>query len=95
MPSEPLSDTAIDEALQELAGWSRAEKALSKTFEFADFRTAIAFMVRAGFEAEGANHHPEWTNVYNRVEVRLCTHDAGNQITAKDVALARAMNRLI
>jgi len=95
MSTEPLSDAAIDEALEELSGWSRDEKALNKTFEFTDFRAAITFMVRVGFEAEAANHHPEWTNVYNRVSVRLSTHDAGNQITAKDVALAGAMDRLI
>ena len=50
---------------------------------------ALAFMVRAGFEAEVVNHHPDWTNVYNRVSVRLTTHDAGGRVTDKDFELAR------
>jgi hypothetical protein len=55
--------------------------ALAKTFQFDSFRAALAFMVRAGFEAEELNHHPEWTNVYHRVSVRLNTHDAGARVT--------------
>ena len=92
---ERLSDCAIEKALQGLPEWKRDGDALMRTFVFPDFRTAMAFMVRAGFEAEAANHHPDWSNVYNRVVVRLSTHDAGNRITGKDVALAEAMNGLV
>lgn len=83
--------TAMPEDLAE-SGWALAEdgKAILKTFRFDGFPAAMAFMVRAGFAAECADHHPEWRNVYNRVEVRLTTHDAGG-LTEKDVALARAM----
>ena len=73
------------------AGWVWQGDALVKTFAFADFRTALAWMVRVGFEAEALKHHPEWTNVYGRVDVRLNTHDADGKVTAKDVELARRM----
>lgn len=77
------------------AGWTLAEdgKAIDKTFRFADFREALSWMVRAGFEAEALDHHPEWRNVYNRVEVRLTTHDAGG-LTGLDIDLATRMERL-
>lgn len=81
------------------AGWALARNhdhdrdAITKTFRFQDFRDAIAWMVRAGFEAEAMNHHPEWRNVYNRVEVTLTTHDAGG-LTKKDIELARRLERL-
>lgn len=94
MVIERLSDSAIETALRGLPGWKRDGEALVRTFVLPDFRAAMAFMVRVGFEAEAANHHPEWSNVYNRVVVRLSTHDAGNRITRKDVALAEVMNRL-
>ena len=94
MATPPLSETEIAAALRDLPDWSREGEALARTFQFADFRAALAFMVRAGFEAEELNHHPEWTNVYHRVAVRLTTHDAGNRVTAKDVELARRLSRL-
>ena len=94
MASTPLTPTEIAAALAGLPGWTHEGDALTRTFQFADFRTALAFMVRAGFEAEAMNHHPEWTNVYHRVAVRLTTHDAGNRITANDVELARRMSLL-
>jgi len=77
------------------AGWELSDdgKAISKTFRFRGFRDAMAWMMRAGFEAEHLNHHPEWSNVYNRVEVRLTTHDAGG-LTAKDIDLAQRMERV-
>ena len=58
------------------------------------FREAMSFMVRAAFEAEALNHHPEWTNVYDRVVVRLNTHDAGGKVTAKDVELAKRIQEI-
>lgn len=73
-------------------GWLRVGDSLTKTFLFETFRDALAFIVRVGFEAEGMDHHPALYNVYNRVELTLCTHDAGSKITDKDIALARAIN---
>ena len=77
------------------AGWSAEPdgKAIAKTYRFADFRAAIAWMVRAAFEAEQIDHHPEWSNVYNRVSVRLTTHDTGG-LTDRDIELARRMETL-
>jgi len=77
------------------AGWdiSTDGKAISKAFRFRGFRDAIAWMTRAAFEAEHLNHHPEWSNVYNRVEVRLTTHDTGG-LTAKDIDLAQRMEKI-
>jgi len=95
--SKPLTKAKITAALAAeagLPGWAWQGGALVKTFTFSDFKAALAWMVRAGFEAEAMNHHPEWTNVYNRVSVRLNTHDAGAKVTAKDVALARRMERI-
>lgn len=91
----PLSAAKIKQALARLPGWVLERDALAKTFKFDSFRAALAFMVQAGFEAEELNHHPEWTNVYNRVSVRLNTHDAGDRVTAKDVALAKRFERLV
>lgn len=77
------------------AGWELEPggKAIVKTFRFKGFRDAMAFMMRAAFEAEAANHHPEWSNVYSRVTVRMTTHDAGG-LTGKDTALAAKMDRI-
>ncbi len=94
MSDTPLTDDQITDALRELPEWQREGDQLQRTFEFADFKAAMAFMVRAGFEAEGLGHHPEWSNVYNRVEVGLNTHSADGKITAKDVDLAAAMDRV-
>ena len=94
MATPPLPPDQIAAALQELPGWTLDRDALARTFQFADFRAALAFMVRAGFEAEAMDHHPEWTNVYNRVAVRLTTHDAGNRVTAKDADLAKRLSVL-
>jgi 4a-hydroxytetrahydrobiopterin dehydratase len=93
--STPLTEAEIRAALASLPGWTLERDALAKTFKFATFRDALAFMVRAGFEAEAMDHHPEWTNVYNRVAVRLNTHDAGGKVTAKDVALARQFEKIL
>jgi 4a-hydroxytetrahydrobiopterin dehydratase len=92
--SPPLTPPEIAAALVDLPGWTPEHNALAKTFKFAGFRDALAFMVRVGFEAEEMNHHPDWTNVYNRVNLRLTTHDAGGRVTAKDVELARRIERV-
>jgi 4a-hydroxytetrahydrobiopterin dehydratase len=75
-------------------GWVHRDDALHREFRFGSFRDAISFMLRAAFVAEAHQHHPEWTNVYDRVSVRLTTHDAGNRVTDRDVRLARAFDTL-
>jgi 4a-hydroxytetrahydrobiopterin dehydratase len=89
-----LSPKKIKAALVTLPEWKFQRNALVKTFEFPSFREAMGFMVRVAFEAEAMNHHPEWTNVYNRVDVRLSTHDAGDKVTAKDVELATRIQKI-
>ena len=74
--------------------WTESDNALRCTFTFADFTAAFGFMTRVAFAAEAAGHHPEWTNVYNRVSIRLTTHDAGNTVTDKDHALAAAIDKI-
>ena len=90
-----LTETEREASLSELAGWTlvRDGKAIGRTFTFADFSEAFAFMTRAALLAEKADHHPEWFNVYNRVEVTLTTHDAGG-LSTRDVAMAKAMDAL-
>lgn len=72
--------------------WKEEENQLKKTFEFDDFQEAFAFMTRVAFLAEAHQHHPNWSNVYNTVEIVLTTHDAGNTITDKDRKLAKAID---
>lgn len=90
----PLDAAAITQACATLLGWKFEADALTKTFQFGSFREAMGFMHRVAFEAEELNHHPDWTNVYNRVVVRLNTHDAGDKVTAKDVELATRIQRI-
>jgi len=92
--SKPLSSATISAALGGLPGWKFQRDALKKSFTFGSFREAISFMVRVGFEAEEMNHHPDWSNVYNRIVIRLNTHDAGGKVTAKDVELARRIEKV-
>ncbi|MFM7193661.1 MAG: 4a-hydroxytetrahydrobiopterin dehydratase [Bacteroidota bacterium] len=75
--------------------WTEQDNALSRTFEFRDFSEAFAFMTRVAMLAESQEHHPEWSNVYNKVSIRLSTHDAGNVVTEKDRRLAAAIDRLV
>lgn len=89
--SQPFTVEQIQAALAGLPGWTLEANALHKDFVFQNFREAISFLVRLSFEAEALNHHPEIHNVYNRVRISLQTHDAGNQVTAKDVQLAEAI----
>ena len=82
-------------ALRSLTGWRVADDprpAIVRTLRFADFNAAFGFMARVALVAEKMDHHPEWSNVYNRVEVLLTTHDAGG-VTGKDVELARFIDR--
>ncbi|MEM6504607.1 MAG: 4a-hydroxytetrahydrobiopterin dehydratase [Planctomycetota bacterium] len=91
---EPLSNAAIQASLGELPGWTFADDKLSKTYKFQSFREAMGFIVRIGFEAEAANHHPELFNVYSTVTIALNTHDAGSKVTQKDVDLAASIERI-
>jgi 4a-hydroxytetrahydrobiopterin dehydratase len=75
--------------------WQEINNQLYKKFEFKDFSEAFAFMTRVAMEAEKHNHHPLWTNVWNRVEIWLSTHDAGNIITEKDRNLASLIDAMI
>lgn len=88
--AEKLTGEARRQALAELAGWREAEgrDAIAKSFRFADFNEAFGFMARVALAAERMDHHPEWSNVYNKVEIVLSTHDAGG-LTERDVKLAR------
>jgi len=87
----------MPEGLDDLlaSGWSLSGdgKAIHRSFRFADFTAAFAFMTAVATQAEAMDHHPDWTNVYNRVEVTLSSHDIG-ALSGRDVALARRMNAL-
>lgn len=74
--------------------WQEENNSLYRKFTFTNFSEAFAFMTRVAIEAEKANHHPLWTNVYNKVEIWLSTHDAGDIVTDKDRALARAIDAI-
>jgi 4a-hydroxytetrahydrobiopterin dehydratase len=74
--------------------WKEKDNKLSKTFEFSDFTQAFGFMTRVAIEAEKMDHHPNWSNVYNTVEINLSTHDAGNIVTERDRQLAEIIDRL-
>jgi 4a-hydroxytetrahydrobiopterin dehydratase len=74
--------------------WVEKNNKLSKTFKFEDFQEAFAFMTRVAFLAEKHNHHPNWSNVYNTVEIELTTHDEGNSVTEKDRKLAKAIDQI-
>ena len=90
---ERLSAAAADARLSALPGWKRREKKLHRTFTFRDFSEAFGFMARAALVAEKLDHHPDWSNAWNRVTVDLTTHDAGG-LTELDFRLAAEMNRL-
>ena len=91
-----LSDAERDVLLAELPAWTLREdvRAIVRTFRFADFSAAWAFMNRVALYAEKADHHPEWFNVYNRVDVTLTTHDADG-LSVRDAAMARAMEGFV
>jgi 4a-hydroxytetrahydrobiopterin dehydratase len=93
--TKPMAPGDIDDALVQLPRWKVVRDALEQTFEFTDFSEALGFIVRVGVEAERINHHPEISNVWNRVTLRLTTHDAGNKISERDFALAKAVQSLV
>ncbi len=74
--------------------WKEQNNQLYKSFKFKDFSEAFAFMTKVALLAEKMNHHPYWTNVYNKVEIFLSTHDAGDIVTDRDIKMAEAIDRL-
>lgn len=91
--AEKLEGKARETALGELGGWTALDDrdAISRIFKFKNFNEAFGFMARVALKAEQMNHHPEWFNVYNRVEVTLTTHDCGG-LSDLDIKLAKFMN---
>lgn len=88
-----LDDSAIQAALRELPGWSVVNAKLHRELKFADFVHAFGFMATAAIAIEAMNHHPEWSNVWNRVAIDLTTHDSGG-ITERDIRLAKKLSGL-
>jgi 4a-hydroxytetrahydrobiopterin dehydratase len=74
--------------------WTEENNQLKRKFEFSNFIDAFGFMTKVALTAEKMNHHPEWSNVYNKVSITLCTHDAGNTVTSKDKKLAEAIDKI-
>ena len=95
MPISRLGDADRDLALARLGRWALREdgRAIERRFRFADFAEAFAFMTRVALLAEKADHHPEWSNVWNRVEITLTTHEAGG-VSVRDIALAEAIDAI-
>ncbi|HJH09457.1 MAG TPA: 4a-hydroxytetrahydrobiopterin dehydratase [Psychrobacter pasteurii] len=89
-----LTDAQVELQLQDLEGWSKEGNAIVKTFIFHDFVEAMSFMVQAAFRAQELEHHPEWTNNYNEVLVRLTTDDL-NGISSHDIRLAKRMEEIL
>ena len=91
---DKLTPSEIEDRLKELSGWEFHENALETSIELENFKEAFTLMCRIAFECEAQNHHPDWSNVYNQLHIRLNTHDAGG-VTEKDFRLARTIDRLI
>ncbi len=91
-----LSPQEREAALEELSGWiwDESRVGIARSFRFGDFSEAFAFMTRVAMLAEQADHHPEWSNVWNRVDVLLTTHSEGG-LTARDIDLAKSMDALV
>ena len=86
-----LSGNELDEIVKNMKGWELKDEKLQKSFKFTNFVEAFGFMTRIALEAERMNHHPEWSNVYNNVTIKLSTHDAGG-ITDYDIKLAEIID---
>lgn len=94
--SEKLTQAQRDDALAQLPQWEAVagRDALFRSCKFADFNTAFGFMARVALKAEQMNHHPEWLNVYNRVDITLSTHDAGG-LSERDITLAKFIDEAL
>ena len=91
--STALDDLSLQNELKTLDGWQGGRQGISRHLQFADFPAVIKFMSQLVDEIEAMQHHPEWQNVYNQLQINLRTHDAGNLVTQKDIALARLINQ--
>lgn len=91
---EKLSDKQITEYLEKLEGWEYVDGAIETSFEFSNFKEAFATMTRIAFECEKQGHHPDWSNVYKNLHIRLSTHDAGG-VTDKDFKLALTIEDIV
>jgi 4a-hydroxytetrahydrobiopterin dehydratase len=93
MSAQKLSEGELAAALKGLPGWSVTQGKLHRAFEFKDFSAAFAFMTRVALAAESMNHHPDWSNSWNRVTIELVTHSAGG-LTANDTGLAKRISEI-
>ncbi len=91
---EKLTPLTVKSRLENLKGWDYKENGIEKSFKFKDFRETFSVMSHVAFECEAKNHHPEWSNVYNTLNIRLTTHDAGG-VTDKDLDLAKSIERIV
>ena len=91
---KPFTELQIRSGLKELDGWEYEDNAIHTSFEFDDFKDAFSVMTRIAFEAEKLNHHPDWSNVYNTLQISLSTHDAAG-LTAKDFELAKIIDVIV
>ena len=91
---DKLNEKDIQKKLEKLPNWEYLEEALETTLEFATFRDCFSIMTRIAFEVEAQNHHPEWFNVYNKLSIRLSSHDTGG-VTEKDFKLAHTIEGII
>lgn len=89
-----LTENKIKEILKDFDGWEYSDNALHTTIEFSDFKDCFSVMTRIAFEAEKLNHHPDWSNVYNKLSITLTTHEAGG-LTEKDFFLAQIIDDLV
>lgn len=90
----PLPPEYVVSTLSDLPGWEYRDNALHRELKFTTFAEAMSFMLRAAVGVEKMNHHPEWTNDYNRVVIRLTTHDAGDRVSLQDITLARHLQAM-
>ena len=91
---EIMDQYEINRRLEDLEGWEYKDDAIHTSFQFENFKECFSVMVRIAFEAEAQQHHPDWTNVYNELQISLSTHDAGG-VTEKDFRLARSIENII
>lgn len=89
-----LTQDSLEKALKDLPNWEVVDDGIETTLEFNNFKDCFTLMTRIAFEVESQNHHPEWLNVYNKLAIRLTTHDASG-ITEKDIKLAKTIEKLI
>ena len=91
---KPFTELQILSRLKDLEGWEYEDNTIHTSFEFDDFKHAFSVMTRIAFEVEKLNHHPDWSNVYNTLQISLSTHDVGG-ITEKDFQLATIINAVV